>query len=192
MYFMPYLLSLDAQVTGYLSNIVPHFPFFDAFFSFLSLRGGFAVWGIILILLLILFEEKRNHAFLFYFLLGCSSAYILVDKILKNIFLRSRPIFTVFNRLQPFSTNVCPKDFSFPSTHAATAFAAAAILSYFDKKRAGFYYLIAFLISYSRVYLGCHYLLDIVFGGLTGYLIAKIILFAKLSYRKKRASVQKR
>lgn len=189
---MPYLLSLDVQLTGYLSNIIPHSPFFDAFFSFLSLRGGFAVWGIILILLLILFEEKRNHAFLFYFLLGCSSTYILVDKILKNIFLRSRPFATIFNQFQLSSTDSCPKDFSFPSTHAATAFAAAAILSYFDKKRTGFYYLIAFLISYSRVYLGCHYLLDILFGGLTGYLIAKIILFTKLSYRKKKTSVQKR
>lgn len=182
MYFMPYLLTWDARLTGYFSSTFPHSPFFDAFFSFLSLSGGFAVWGIILILLLILYEEKRNHVFLFYFLLGCSSTYLLVNNILKNIFIRTRP----------FLNDVCPRDFSFPSTHAATAFAAAAMLSYFDKKRSGFYYLLAFLISYSRIYLGCHYLFDVVIGGLTGYLIVKIILFAKLSYRKRETSVQKR
>lgn len=192
MYFMPYLLSWDAQVTGFLSRIVPHSPFFDVLFSFLSLRGGFAVWGIILILLLILYEERRNHIFLFYFIIGCSTTYLLVDKILKNIFLRSRPFSTNFNQFQLSSTDSCPKDFSFPSTHAATAFAAATLLSYFDKKRAGLYYFIALLISYSRIYLGCHYLFDVVCGGLSGYLIIKIILFAKLSYRKRKASVQKR
>lgn len=182
MYFMPYLLSLDAQLTALLFNVVPRSPFLDAFFSFLSLSGGFAVWGIILIILLILFEEKRNHVFLFYFIGGCSFTFFLVNNILKDIFTRARPLLN----------DVCPKDFSFPSTHAATAFAAATLLSYFDKKRAAFYYFIAFLISYSRIYLGCHYLLDVVCGGLTGYLIVKIILFAKLSYRKNSASVQKK
>lgn len=188
---MPYLLSWDAQVTGFLSRIVPHSPFFDVFFSFLSLRGGFAVWGIILILILILYEEKRDRAFLFYFLLGCSTTYLLVDKILKNIFLRSRPVLTGFNRFQLISTNSCPTDFSFPSTHAATAFAAAAMLSYFDRKRSALYYFMALLISYSRIYLGCHYLLDVVVGGLTGYLITKMIFFIKLSYRNKSATAHK-
>lgn len=188
---MPYLLSLDTLLTTYLYHIVPRFSFFDSFFSFLSLSGGFVVWGIILILLLILFEEKRNHMFLLYFLTGCVVTYLFVNNVLKNIFIRPRPFLTVFNRLQLLSTNTCPKDFSFPSTHAATAFAAAAMLSYFDKKRAGFYYFIAFLISYSRIYLGCHYFLDVIFGGLLGWIIIKIILFAKLSYRKKIASAHK-
>lgn len=181
MYFMPYLLALDAKLTTLLFGIVPHSSFFDAFFSFLSLRGGFAVWGIVLILLLILFEEKRNHVFLLYFIGGCSVTFLLVNNVMKNLFMRARP----------FLNDGCPKDFSFPSTHTATAFAAAAILSYFDKKRTGLYYFLAFLISYSRIYLGCHYLLDVVFGGLTGYLIVKIILFAKLAYRKKNASAHK-
>lgn len=188
---MPYLLALDAQLTTLLFNLVPRSPFLNAFFSFLSLSGGFAVWGIILIILLILFEEKSNHVFLFYFLLGCGSTYILVNNILKNIFMRSRPVFADFNRFQLISTNFCPKDFSFPSTHAATAFAAATILSYFDKKRAGLYYFVALLISYSRIYLGCHYLFDVAFGGLVGCIITKMILKVKLSYRKKIASAHK-
>ena len=188
---MAYLLALDAKLTTLLFSIVPHSPFLDTFFSFFSLRGGFAVWGIILIFILILFEERRNHVFLFYFLLGSGSTYLLVNNVLKNIFMRSRPVITVFNRLQLFSTNTCPADFSFPSTHAATAFAAAAMLSYFDKKRAGLYYFVAFLISFSRIYLRCHYFFDVLMGGLTGYLIVKTILFIKLSYRKKKSSVHK-
>ena len=178
---MAYLLALDAKLTTLLFSIVPHSPFLDTFFSFFSLRGGFAVWGIILIFILILFEERRNHIFLFYFIGGCSFTFLLVNNILKNFFMRSRPILNDF----------CPNDFSFPSTHAATAFAAAAMLSYFDKKRAGLYYFVAFLISFSRIYLRCHYFFDVLMGGLTGYLIVKTILFIKLSYRKKKSSVHK-
>ena len=191
MYFMPYLLSLDSRLTAYLFNIIPRSSFFDGFFSLLSLSGGFAVWGIVLTLLLILFEEKRNHVFLFYFIGSCSVTFFLVNNVFKNIFMRPRPFLTVFNRLQLLSTNTCPADFSFPSTHAATAFTSAAMLSYFDKKRAGLYYFVALLISYSRIYLGCHYLFDVMGGGLVGYLIVKIILFTKLSYRKKTASAHK-
>ncbi|MBI4973176.1 phosphatase PAP2 family protein [Candidatus Roizmanbacteria bacterium] len=179
---MPYLLSLDARLTTYLFHIMPRLSFFDVFFSFLSLSGGFAVWGIVFIFLLILFEERRNHTFLLYFIAGSSFTFLLVNNILKEVFMRTRPLLN----------NTCPRDFSFPSTHAATAFAAAVMLSYFDKKRAGFYYFVAFLVSFSRIYLGCHYLLDVVFGGLVGYLIVKIILFIKSSYRKKGGTVQKR
>lgn len=77
-------------------------------------------------------------------------------------------------------SNICPADFSFPSAHASTAFAAAAVLTYFDRKRRWFYYLVAILISFSRVYLGCHYFLDIFFGALLGYAVSKLVLLLKL------------
>ncbi|MEK7096731.1 MAG: phosphatase PAP2 family protein, partial [Patescibacteria group bacterium] len=73
--------------------------------------------------------------------------------------------------------SLCPKDFSFPSTHAATAFVAAEILAYFNKKRKWFYFAVAILISYSRIYLGCHYFFDVVFGAIIGWLVSQSLLF---------------
>jgi undecaprenyl-diphosphatase len=60
-----------------------------------------------------------------------------VEFFLKNFFQRLRPQFT--NHNQQLTISSCPTDFSFPSGHAATAFAAATVLAYFDKKRRFFY-----------------------------------------------------
>lgn len=93
--------------------------------------------------------------------------------VFKGMFHRPRP-YVEFNFINV--SNTCPSDFAFPSAHATAAFAAASVLTYFDKKRRLFYYLIAVLISYSRIYLGCHYLLDVAGGALLGWLISKMVI----------------
>lgn len=188
---MSYLLSIDTSITNKLSTIVPHNNFFNIVFAFFSLVGGSIVWWIIAAILLFIYEEHRNHKFISYFIGSFATVYVIVNIILKNIFMRQRPILTDFNRLQLIST-VCPSDFSFPSTHAATAFAAATTLSFFDPKRKYVYYFIALIVSYSRIYLGCHFVIDTIVGGLLGWLISKIILLSYVSYKKKRPSVHKK
>jgi undecaprenyl-diphosphatase len=113
---------------------------------------------------------KQDKKFIFIFSASFLLTFLLSDIVLKNIFMRFRPLLGSIS---------CPHDFSFPSTHAATAFAAATILAYFDKKRCWFYYIVAILISYSRIYLGCHYFFDVLVGGLLGLIISKIILIQK-------------
>jgi len=180
---MSYLLSLDFSATHTLSALIPHNHFFNGFFAFFSFMGGAIVWWIIALILLVIYEEHRNHKFISYFIGSFATVYVLVNGILKNIFMRPRPIFSALS---------CPTDFSFPSTHAATAFAAAAALAFFDPKRKFFYYFIALVVSYSRIYLGCHFIADTLVGGLTGWLITKIILLTYTSYNKKRPSVHKK
>ena len=122
----------------------------------------------------------------FLFSISFLLTFLLTDIVLKNIFLRPRPFdfaqgkpfLTIYNHFQLFSTFSCPKDFSFPSAHAATAFAAATILTFFDKKHRWFYYTVAILISYSRIYLGCHYFLDVIAGAIIGYIISRLLLFS--------------
>ena len=116
---------------------------------------------------------KRDKKFIILFSLSFFLAFLFSDIILKNIFQRVRPI-QLTRLIQPILT--CPKDFSFPSTHAATAFAAATVMTFFDKKRRWFYYTVAILISYSRIYLGCHYFFDVVVGAILGYIISRLLL----------------
>lgn len=62
---------------------------------------------------------------------------------------------------------------SFPSGHASTSFACAATLATFvSRKVAVALYALAALVSWSRVYVGAHYPLDIVAGALLGLGIA--------------------
>lgn len=184
---MSTLLNLDYLLTDLLNKVIPHNVFFNNFFSFFSMKGSsILIWLLIMSIILIIEERKnpgiakRDKKFIILFSLSFLLTFLLSDILLKNIFLRPRP-FLISSIYQQESVNSCPKDFSFPSTHAATAFAAATILVYFDKKRRWFYYFVAISISYSRIFLGCHYFLDVVFGAILGYLISRFLLFLKLN-----------
>lgn len=187
---MESLLSFDYSLTGFFANFIPHYPIFDYLFSFFSLKGNsILIWILVMIISLVLEERKnpginkKDKKFAILFLLAFLTTALVIEIPLKNLFHRTRPISSDFKQFQPTDINYnCPKDFSFPSGHAATAFAAATVLTYFDKKRKWFYYITAILISYSRLYLGCHFLFDVFIGALFGYFIAKLFLNFKLSH----------
>ncbi|MEM3608070.1 MAG: phosphatase PAP2 family protein [Candidatus Bathyarchaeia archaeon] len=62
---------------------------------------------------------------------------------------------------------------SFPSGHAKNVFSAAAVLGATRRRRLILYPL-AFTVSLSRIYLGVHWPLDVVAGGLTGWVIGMV------------------
>ncbi|NMB84271.1 phosphatase PAP2 family protein [Candidatus Roizmanbacteria bacterium] len=173
-------IAYDRQITQFLNWIIPHNRWLDGFFSFFSLSGSsFFIW-ILVISIVLIYEElvhpgiqKRDVRFVVYFLVSFLVTFIIANYLLKNIFARSRP-----DHRLPASTvkNVCPDDYSFPSSHATTAFSASTILAFFDKKRGRFYYAVAGLISLSRIYLFCHYFSDVFFGAILGYLISRLII----------------
>lgn len=175
------LFRLDYFITSFLRDILPHLPFFNTFFSFFSLKGSsILIWILVMIIVLILEERKnpgitkQDKKFIIIFFASFLLTFLLSDFVLKNIFQRVRPFLDT--KYFILNTFICPLDFSFPSAHAATAFAAAGVLAYFDKKRRLFYYLVAVLISYSRIYLGCHYFFDVVIGAILGYIISRLLL----------------
>ena len=193
---MSILLKLDYFITNFLNGLFPHNIFFDYFFSFFSLKGSsILIWILVIIGVTILEEKKypginkRDKEFIILFSSSFLLSILISNFFIKNIFLRPRPSFTGLNRTQIVQqASTCPIDFSFPSTHAATALAAATILTFFDKKRRWFYYSIAVLISYSRIYLGCHYFFDVLAGTFIGWLISRLLLFSPdtLPFRRKK------
>jgi len=66
--------------------------------------------------------------------------------------------------------------FSFPSAHAANFFAVAAFFSYFYKKYCWWYFSIAALVAYSRIYIGIHYPFDAIAGALLGIFCSYLVL----------------
>jgi len=167
------IIGLDESLTETLLNLLPHSPFFDRFFTFFSFHGASIIIWLIILFLLVIFEEKRNLRFIIYFLITLFITFFLVNFGLKNIFHRLRPLAN-FRYIQAPKYS-CPTDFSFPSTHAALSFAAAAVLAFYDKKRRWVYYLIAVVVAYSRIYLQCHYFFDVLAGALIGYSIGWLV-----------------
>ncbi len=180
---MTNILKIDFFLTFFLRDIFPHNLFFQQFFSFFSLIGySFFIWLIILILVIFLEEKKhpgiskKDKQFIFSFILGFFLTILIVEFPLKNFFHRLRPYVSDFKQFKMIFNDYTCSGFSFPSGHAATAFASATILAFFDKKRKWFYYFVATLIAYSRIFLLCHYFFDVLIGGILGYTLGKTIL----------------
>ncbi|MBU1953979.1 phosphatase PAP2 family protein [Patescibacteria group bacterium] len=74
--------------------------------------------------------------------------------------------------------------YTFPSLHAAISFAIIPFIRRLFKKKWVEYGIVILLLSIagSRIYLGVHYLSDILFGGLLGYLFAWTIISMEQRY----------
>lgn len=78
---------------------------------------------------------------------------------------------------------------SFPSNHSANIFAGATTLSFVFPILAPAFFTIAFLIGYSRIYVGVHFPLDVVAGAVLGISVALAVHAAlRLFIRFKRGA----
>lgn len=79
---------------------------------------------------------------------------------------------------------------SFPSNHAANAFAGAVVLAWYFPVAAHWFYIFALLVALSRVGLGVHYPSDVIAGSMlgifVGYLVRILLLNRYAWFRMKR------
>jgi undecaprenyl-diphosphatase len=88
-------------------------------------------------------------------------------------------------RLRPYDNGIThllidrSADPSFPSDHATASLAIAAAFLIHGLSKRGFLYLsAAFLVMFSRVYIGIHYVSDVLGGAMIGVCAAGFIVFA--------------
>ena len=77
-----------------------------------------------------------------------------------------------------------PATYSFPSGHATVSFACAATLALAVPRLSIPLYTLAVLISFSRVYVGVHYPLDVVAGAILGIAIARALRMLGAALRR--------
>ena len=116
-------------------------------------------------------EEKRDHRFFVPILLTVGASWILVEKIIKPLVARSRPAL----ELGAIIIGDGRTDFSFPSSHATIAWAFVVVLANKEPRWRWLFFTLATLISFSRIYLGKHYPLDVLAGGLIGWGIGQVV-----------------
>jgi len=132
---------------------------------------------------------RAVYVFLF-LVLSMALADQISVKLFKEVFERLRPCHNpMIADLVHTINGHCGGKFGFVSSHASNSFALAVFAGLIFKKKFKFVMPVmlfwAVLVSYSRIYVGVHFPVDIICGGILGTLIAFFVyqLF-KLSNRK--------
>jgi undecaprenyl-diphosphatase len=149
-------------------------PSLTKLFLFLTYSGTGRVW-LILALLMNLFnfigvQFVPNQIDFLRSMFFPLLAWIIGSAIKKKI-ARERPSETIEGYARILKSPTCG---SFPSTHAASTTAFYFALQFMHHPFALFIGLWALLVSFSRLYLGVHYLTDIAGGALLGFVTAVI------------------
>jgi undecaprenyl-diphosphatase len=171
------LTALDQQISILVTE--NRSDFLTAIFSVFSFLGNWQFIVLAMLLIIIVLALKKKTLFIAPFILAVAGSSFLTY-LGKLYFARPRPLYSVFMET----------GFSLPSGHATVAVAFFACLAFilvklnFEKKSGLIYssaILIILLIGFSRIYLGAHYLTDI----LAGYLIGLVGLIFGIIWTKK-------
>jgi undecaprenyl-diphosphatase len=143
-------------------------------------HGGAPVWAAGGVLLGLVF--RRRWPGVFQAALAIGLAALLADSATKPLISRHRP----FVSFSGFELLAKPqRSGSFPSTHAAAAFAGAFALSrVFPEMRVAFWVLAA-LVAVARVYVGVHYPLDVIGGAVIGLAAGAFAMGGSRWWRKR-------
>ncbi len=173
----------DLQTTIAFQKIIPRA--FDTPFSVFSLLGSFEFVGLILLLL---FALTRKLSYIF--VLGFFGLFHLVEFVGKTFVNHAPPPISLLRYDLPFSfpsSSVSP-GFSYPSGHAGrTAFLIVVVLFLvWDNKKISrtnkmvlsfTLFVFSLVMFFSRIYLGEHWLSDVLGGILLGAALAFISSF---------------
>lgn len=141
---------------GFLDTLMP-------IITFLGNAG--AVWIAVSLVLLFIKGYRKNSVMI---LGGLGGSVLIGNLLLKNLVARARPCH--LNTAVELLISE-PTDYSFPSGHTMSSFAAAVILYRADKKLGIPALILAFLIAFSRLYLYVHFPSDVIAGAVIGIAI---------------------
>ncbi|MBU1008992.1 MAG: phosphatase PAP2 family protein [Bacteroidetes bacterium] len=172
---LEFLNQLDTQAF-LLVNGWNH-PLIDPFMVFVS--GKISWLPLYLVLLYFIIRQYRWQSVMVLLIIGLmiTASDQLSVRAFKYVFERPRPCHE--NDLLPLIHLVngkCGGAYGFVSSHAANAFALAGFIILMFRNRHRFIgpimFAYAFLVAYSRVYLGVHYPGDVIVGGMLGIVVA--------------------
>jgi undecaprenyl-diphosphatase len=170
---MDTLLKIDIALFYFINISLQNFVF-DWFMPFITNKyHWFPVW-ILLAVFLVWKGGKKGRIVLLLIIPVIFLSDQISSHILKSYFERLRPCI-VLSDIHLIGNRKSSS--SFPSSHAANFFAAAAFFNYFYPKYRWLYFIIAFLVSSSRIYIGIHFPSDVIAGGILGVLCAYFIIF---------------
>ena len=186
------ILKLDSKLFLFLNNLGT--TKFDAFWLSLSkIEANILMY---LFLILLFFHIKKlspKFLYIFYLLFIIALMITITDQganFFKDSFQRLRPCYneSISDSLRLVKEN-CGGKYGFFSAHASNSFSLAIFFGLLFKNRIRYMIIIttvyASLISYSRIYLGVHFPIDIIVGSSFGIFVGFFIYsFVYLKFLK--------
>ena len=157
------LISLDNNILLYLQENIRN-PVLDALLIPFTLSNNSGIVCFIIIALFLYFKKLRKVGIL----MGVSLAieFIITNVVIKNWVARIRP-YELIDGLTLLVGKAT--DYSFPSGHTGSAFALAVVVFMLMPRKYGIIaLLLAFLMGFSRLYVGIHYPSDVLAGMVLG------------------------
>ena len=176
---MEIFANFELGILKLFSNF--HFPLLNKLMIFISTTGNAGIIWIVFGILLLFFEKYRKCGMCV--LLSLIFCLVIGNITLKPLIARTRP-FNLDNTISLLIS--APTDFSFPSGHTLSSFAAATASVYSKNKYIYISaYVCAFLIAFSRLYLQVHFVTDVLAGVILGIALGYIsIRITKKIYAK--------
>lgn len=175
---MQLIQSIDSSILLYIQEHL-RCGLLNAVMIFSSAIGTYGLIWIAAAIAMLLTKKYRYAGILL--LICLTVCWAFNDLVFKNLIQRPRPYMTLteLQVLVPLRT-----DFSFPSGHTSTSFAAAYAITRANGRRWAWVYAVAALIAGSRIYIGMHYPTDVLGGILFGTLIAAVACSLAARYIK--------
>ena len=183
------LSQLDGQTLLFIQDHL-RFEELNPFMIRFTNLGEFGlIWIIITVLLLIPKKSRRAGI--------CSALALVASLCVTNFFLKITWRGCVLTRWCEGLTSLLGPvgEWSFPSGHASSGFAAAAAIYKSRPKRVGVPCIIlAALLAWSRLYVGVHYPSDVIGGAIIGALLGLIVfwIFGEREYKRKAQRARRR
>ena len=171
-------MDLDSNLTQWINSLSGHFAALDSLMRWVTVGGPI----LLVVVVGLRWWSRKQREFQRHLAIACGLSTALglaFNQLILLFYHRPRPYDSGITRL------IIEKsaDPSFPSDHATVGFAITACLLLARDRQGLVFFLFSTLICFSRVYVGTHYVTDLIGGAFTGIFAAMIVtrLYATLN-----------